>query len=102
MLIKVGTGNKVKVQAVRDVLKEYPSVISPDFWTRLARVQSGVEEQPLSLEETSQGAYNRAKAAFVDCDLSVGIESGLMDIPSGDWVSWKVTASPSGSGASAK
>lgn len=42
---------------------------------------SGISEQPKSLDETVQGAVNRARSAFRDCDYSFGIESGLMKVP---------------------
>jgi len=79
MIIKVGTKNKIKVQAVREIAAEYAlglstAVIGID-------VLSGVADQPKTLHETSQGAVNRAKAAFSGCELSVGIESGLMKAP---------------------
>ena len=45
-------------------------------------VDSGVPDQPFGLDETIKGAINRAKNAFSDeFDLSVGIESGLMETP---------------------
>src|SRR3989344_1484179 len=42
---------------------------------------SGVSDQPKSLEETIKGAINRAKFSFKDCHYSFGIESGLMSVP---------------------
>ena len=79
MIIKVGTRNSVKVQAVREIAAEYAlglsaTVIGVD-------VSSGVSDQPNTLHETSLGAFNRARAAFDTCSLSVGIESGLMQAP---------------------
>lgn len=84
MIIKVGTLNPVKCEAVWDIAYEYPEVFSNDgkgFHIEAVDVPSGVGEQPLSLTETYKGAHNRALAAFKDCDLSIGIESGLMDVP---------------------
>ena len=79
MIINVGSKNKVKVGAVEEILKDY---------THLARakisgvdVDSGVSAQPKSFEETIQGAINRAKDSFKDCDYSIGLESGLMNVP---------------------
>jgi inosine/xanthosine triphosphatase len=82
MIIKVGTRNKVKVQAVREIAAEYAlghsaTVIGID-------VPSTVPDQPKSLMVTSTGAVCRAKNAFGvgdDCDLAIGIESGLMKAP---------------------
>jgi inosine/xanthosine triphosphatase len=45
------------------------------------QVDTGVSAQPTSLEETVQGAINRAKLAFQDATYSVGLESGLMKVP---------------------
>jgi inosine/xanthosine triphosphatase len=45
------------------------------------KTDSGVSDQPKSLEETVRGAINRAKSAFQDCKYSFGIESGLMAVP---------------------
>ena len=49
---------------------------------------SGVTEQPLSLEETVQGAKNRAEQAFhqerSEHRLGIGLESGLMQVPTTD------------------
>lgn len=43
-----------------------------------SEVASGVSDQPMSIEETIQGAINRAKAASSpDADFSVGIEGGM-------------------------
>ncbi len=44
-------------------------------------MSSGVSDQPKSLEETIEGAKNRARKAHNDCDYSFGIESGLMAVP---------------------
>lgn len=82
MIIKVGTRNKIKVQAVREIAAEYAlghsaTVIGVD-------VPSTVPDQPKTLMVTSTGAVWRAKNAFgtgEDCDLAVGIESGLMEAP---------------------
>lgn len=79
MKINVGSKNKVKVNAVKEIISRY------DF-LRDARVQgiessSDVAEQPKSLDETIKGAMNRAKNSYKNCDLSIGLESGLMKIP---------------------
>ena len=75
MDIAVGSANRVKVEAVRDVMESiYGSVriYAED-------VRSGVPEQPFG-DETHQGAVNRAKAAIGDRDLSVGIEAGVFEM----------------------
>ena len=79
MKIAVGTTNSAKVAAVQEILKEYPHLA--DAEVSAVKTESGVADQPMSLAETVDGAINRARAAFTDCDFSVGIESGLMEVP---------------------
>jgi inosine/xanthosine triphosphatase len=79
MKIKVGTKNKSKLEAVEEIIKEYPHL--KDFEIEGIEVSSGVSDQPRSIDETIDGATNRAKNSFVDCDYSIGIESGLMSVP---------------------
>jgi inosine/xanthosine triphosphatase len=79
MIINVGSKNKQKVEAVSELLEDYPDfcqaqVISKD-------VSSGVSHQPKSLEETVEGAIKRARNSFEKCDYSIGLESGLMKVP---------------------
>ena len=75
---KVGSTNKAKVAAVNDTLKDYPHLA--DAEVAGAKTDSGISDQPLSLDETIMGAMNRARSAFTDCEYSVGIESGLMAV----------------------
>ena len=79
MTIAVGTTNKAKVDAVTEVLQEYThltgAIIKP------TATSSGVSDQPLSLQETVEGALHRAHSAYKDCDYSIGIESGLFEVP---------------------
>ena len=79
MQINVGSKNKVKVEAVAEILKEYPHLAHAHIES--AEVSSGVADQPKSLEETIRGAMNRAKGAWGSCDYSIGLESGLMQVP---------------------
>jgi len=79
MIINVGSKNQVKVGAVKDLISEYPLLEGAEVIA--VEVSSGVSEQPRSIEETIQGAKNRAINAFKDCDLSVGHESGIIKIP---------------------
>ena len=81
MNVNVGSKNIQKVNAVKEVLKSYnifgkPTIVALD-------VPSGVSEQPKSLEETIQGAINRSKTEFMECECkySFGIESGIMEVP---------------------
>jgi inosine/xanthosine triphosphatase len=82
MIISVGSKNKAKVQAVEEVLQNYPSLAKAQIFS--FSVHSDISEQPLSLEETIQGAKNRAKNAFeacASCNYGFGIESGLCKAP---------------------
>ena len=79
MQIIVGSQNKAKLDAVSEIIKDYPNL--KDFSVFGVEVESGVSDQPKSLEETVQGAMNRAKDSFKDCDYSFGLESGLMSVP---------------------
>lgn len=79
MNIIVGSKNNVKVDAVREMIANYPHLKDAEVLS--FETVSGVSNQPKSLEETVQGAINRAKSVFTDCDYSFGIESGLMAVP---------------------
>jgi inosine/xanthosine triphosphatase len=79
MRIKVGSKNPVKVGAVRDTLKDYELLRDSDISG--IEVASGVSDQPRSLTEIVNGAVNRAKNAFSDCEYSFGIESGFVEVP---------------------
>ncbi len=79
MKIVVGSTNNVKVEAVREAIRDYDILSNAEVSG--VDVNSEVSEQPKSVDETIQGAMNRAKNAFRDCDYSFGIESGLMQVP---------------------
>lgn len=79
MKINIGSKNKQKVEAVKEILKEYPEFCDADISEKEA--ESEVSDQPKSLDETIKGAMNRAENAFVECDYSFGMESGLMKVP---------------------
>jgi len=79
MNVNVASMNPVKVEAVREVLKNYSDL--KNYEVVGIETNSGVSEQPKSLEETVQGAINRAMAVFNKCAYSFGIESGLMIVP---------------------
>ncbi len=70
--IYVASLNRNKIQAVRDVF--------PSYLVKGVACRSGVREQPLSLEETIEGAIFRAKSVFRDCEYSVGIEDGISPV----------------------
>ena len=79
MIIGIGSTNIVKVEAVEEIIRGYP--LLADATCVAVSAPSGVDDQPMSLEETIRGAKNRAKNAFVACDYSFGIESGLFEAP---------------------
>jgi inosine/xanthosine triphosphatase len=79
MKIIVGSKNPSKVEAVKEILNDYNDFSKAEVIG--LEVSSGVDNQPKSLDETIKGAMNRAKACFIDCDYSIGLESGLMKIP---------------------
>jgi inosine/xanthosine triphosphatase len=78
MIVTVGSQNPVKIQATLNVLKK----VYKDLEVHSAEVDSGVPDQPIGLDQTIEGAVNRAKKSYSqNCDLSVGIESGLLETP---------------------
>ena len=78
MKVIVGSLNPVKLKATRNILEK----IYGEIDISSTDVDSGVPDQPFGLDETIKGAVNRAKNSYsVDMDLSVGIESGLMETP---------------------
>jgi inosine/xanthosine triphosphatase len=80
MKIIVGTKNPVKIEAVREVIKEYKLFREAEIFSLAA--QSNVSKQPKTLEETISGAINRARNVYYNlCKVSFGIESGLMKVP---------------------
>lgn len=79
MIIAIGSTNQAKVQAVVEVIKDYPLLANAKVVA--IATDSEVGDQPLSLQETIQGAKNRARKAFEmskGCSYGLGIESGLM------------------------
>jgi len=79
MKVNVGTKNQNKVLAVKETLLDFPEFSEAEVIA--IEVDSGVSKQPKSMEQTTKGAMNRAKNAFKNCDISIGLESGLMEFP---------------------
>jgi len=78
MHIIVGSKNPVKLQATKNIMEKIYSKLT----VKAIAVDSGVPDQPFGLNQTIEGAINRAKNAYTeDVDLAVGIESGLMETP---------------------
>lgn len=79
MIVAIGSTNEAKVLAVKEIIGG--SSFFSGAQVMSFATSSCVSDQPLSLQETIQGAKNRAKNAFNKCDAcsySFGIESGLM------------------------
>ena len=78
MKIVVTSHNPVKIAAVRQAfLSQFPG---QEIQTVPLSVDSGVPEQPMSDQETRQGARNRVAKARLkapDADYWVGLEGGL-------------------------
>jgi inosine/xanthosine triphosphatase len=79
MILNVGSTNKSKVEALEEIIQEYPHLKGAKI--AALDVSSEISDQPKSLEETMLGAMNRARNAFKDCAFSFGLESGLMSVP---------------------
>lgn len=79
MKINIGSKAKPKIEALQEILQEYPDFKDAEVVSK--EVSSDISPQPKSLEETINGAINRAKNSFENCDYSVGLESGLMKVP---------------------
>ena len=80
MKITVGSKNQTKITAVKEALALYPKLFpNPEIFG----VEINVElyGHPKNIEETVQGAIERARKAFVDCDYSFGLEGGLIEVP---------------------
>lgn len=79
--VAVGSGNPVKVAAVRAVL----AWAAPQAAISAQAVASGVPDQPFGDDETIAGARTRAQRAreAADADIGVGLEGGVVDGPDG-------------------
>lgn len=78
MKVVVTSHNPVKIEAVREAFKsQFPK---HEIELIPLAVESGVSDQPMTDEETRQGARNRvenAKSKCPDADYWVGLEGGL-------------------------
>lgn len=80
LLVVVGTSNPIKVRAVGRVLSKFFKVS-----VVMREVTPDVPLQPVGLEMVIRGAVSRARnalSAMDGADLGVGIEAGLIPIPS--------------------
>ncbi|HUT87100.1 MAG TPA: inosine/xanthosine triphosphatase [Candidatus Heimdallarchaeota archaeon] len=81
MKVHVGTGNSIKVKAVRAA---FETVFSGELLEVTAvPVEPGVPSQPFG-EQVIHGATRRAKRSLGDADYGVGIEAGLVQSPGCD------------------
>lgn len=78
MKIAIGTKNKAKTAAIKNIV----SVYFENVEFKQFEVQSNVSEQPFSDEETRQGAINRAinTLKVSGADLNFGLEGGVREI----------------------
>ena len=78
-IIRVGTLNAPKIEAVRLAVQPYASEVRVSG----EAVESGVPEQPVGYGEIIRGARERARQAYGagPCALGVGIEDGLVELP---------------------
>lgn len=79
MKINIASQNNVKIDALRETIQDYGFLSGAEIVP--VDAPSGVPDQPRSMGVIVKGAMNRARGAFRDCDLSFGIESGLMEVP---------------------
>lgn len=93
MKVAIGSQNAAKVGAVESALIGWGAVLHP------VPVPSGVSPQPLSDEETLQGAINRARRAREEAaaDLGIGLEGGVVDSSAGLFlINWGALVDQSG------
>lgn len=80
MLVAVGTSNRIKIEAAKEVFDHFYKNV------RVVNVSlNNLPSQPITLHGTVDGAVTRAKTALgmiKDAEIGVGIEAGLMEIPS--------------------
>ncbi len=79
MKINIASKNPAKVDALKEIIRNYPLLREAEVVSFLAN--SGVSDQPKSFKETIRGAKNRANKAYKNCHYSFGIESGLIKVP---------------------
>lgn len=78
MLVAIGTKNRAKTAAIKNIVNSF----FKDVQFEQFAVPSEVSEQPLSNDETRQGAINRATNTLKvsNADLSFGLEGGVCEI----------------------
>ncbi len=79
MKVAVGSKNQNKIKGVRDAFLHYYSASALEVVSKDVVVEE--YGHPIDMKSTVEGAIKRAKDAFGDCDVSVGLESGLIEVP---------------------
>lgn len=75
--VAIASKNQAKINAVATAMEELG--FSYELFSQEAA--SGVADQPMSLEETRNGAINRAKATLSpSVDIAIGLEGGVYEI----------------------
>ena len=80
MKIAIGSTNPTKVEAARRAAAK----VWPEDEVVVVAVPSGVGEQPISDDETIQGAVNRTRSTLAAVDgaaIGMGVEGGVQDTP---------------------
>ncbi len=80
MNINVGSLNGPKLTAVREVVELCPDLFQNAIVTGID-VEHNLFGHPETLQKTVEGAMDRARKAFRDCEYSIGLEGGLMVVP---------------------
>ncbi|MFY4774542.1 DUF84 family protein [Metabacillus sp. RGM 3146] len=94
MKIAIGTMNPVKINAIKNTFQAFDGVTFKPI-----AVSSGVSKQPLSDEETLEGAVNRANNALVrgEADAGIGLEGGIAETKEGYFLcNWGALSDGSG------
>lgn len=87
-VVVVGSHNPTKLESVKRAFSE--TFLNEDFSFVTYPAESGVADQPFGVEETKQGAYNRAlacKGVKPQADFWIGLEGGIEIISDAYFVS---------------
>ena len=80
MRIAVGSANQIKIDAVSEAANQVFQ--GQDIEVISVKSASGVPDQPIGLEQTLEGAKNRARFALqnTEADLATGLEGGVFNL----------------------
>ena len=95
MKILIGTHNRAKTKAVQKI----SSIYYPNAIYENVEVPSLVSDQPMTQEETRQGAINRAKHLMgaTDALFGIGLEGGVQQIDGLMYIcNWGALVTPNG------